>query len=105
MILDIVLGINLQSKLYKINYLTRIEIKERTAKSIAKTIVALKITFSKPLLVWYPAFQLSAPPKAPPELASDCCTKIDATINMAKTICIYGKYVIKVVITTHIIAK
>lgn len=56
------------------------------AKSTDKTMVILKMNFSKPLLVWYPAFQLSFPPKAPPELASECCTKTEAINNIANMV-------------------
>jgi len=61
------------------------------AKIEAKMIVAIKVNFSKPLLVWKPAFQLSAPPKTPPALASDFCNKTTATIRTDRIICIYGK--------------
>jgi len=95
----------LANKANLFDYLYNTATRESNAKSIPSIIDVLKINFSKPLLVWYPAFQLSAPPKAPPALASEFCTKIDATRSTARTNCMYGKYDIKAVITKSSIAK
>ena len=82
-------------------YLRSKAARDAAAKSTASTMVILKMAFSKPRLVWYPAFQLSAPPNTPPALASDFCIKIAAVKSTASTICIYGRNLIKVVIKQH----
>ncbi len=56
------------------------------AKRIAKMMVVLNRTFSKPLRVWWLPPKLSPPPKAPPTPASLVCSIIAVTIRMAKTI-------------------
>ncbi len=71
-------------------------------KRIAKTIVPLKSTFSKPRLVWYAALKLSFPPNAPPTLDSDFCNSIEAIISIARMICKYGN---NAVITKSSIAE
>src|SRR3989344_7292273 len=45
---------------------------------------------SKPRLVWKPALQLSAPPKAPPSDDPDCWSKMAAAKRTERPICIYG---------------
>ena len=56
------------------------------AKRIARIIVALKVNFSKPLLVWKPELKLS--PMAPPIPAAVCCSKIPTDKSTAKMTCI-----------------
>ena len=48
-------------------------------KSTAMIIVAMKMTLSKPRLVWFEDPKLSPPPKAPPALDSEFCSKIATT--------------------------
>ena len=60
------------------------------AKSIAIIMVAIKITFSLPLLVWRLDEKLSPPPKALPKAASDCCTNTANIRSKDSTICTYG---------------
>lgn len=70
-------------------YFTISAIKAEAAKRMPRTIVALKSTFSNPLLVWKAELKLS--PKAPPKPAPVCC-KSTATIRRTdKAIWIYGR--------------
>ena len=63
-------------------------IKAESAKRIAITIVAWNKNFSNPRRVLNPP--PSAPPKAPPTPALDCCSKIAPTRRIARIICIHG---------------
>ncbi len=67
-----------------------------TTKSTAITIVALKITFSKPLRVCWTELKLS-PPNALPKLASLCWSKIPAMRNSERIICMYGRKFLRII--------
>ncbi len=71
----------------RLNYLMISKI-EVITKSTPRTIVPLKRTFSKPLLVWYALDRLSDPPKAPPTFESDLCRSIAVIMRIASMVSI-----------------
>ncbi len=66
-------------------YLMMSAIKAEIAKRIARIIVALKIVFSKPLLVWCPELKLSPMPPPSPEAVR--CSKMPTDRSTAKITC------------------
>jgi len=71
------------------NYMRR-RLREVPAKRIAMIIVATKMNFSAPRLVWCPDENPSPPPKAPPRPASDCCRRTPPMRRIDNTIWMYG---------------
>ena len=59
--------------------------KAEMAKATARTMVALKVNFSKPRRVWKPELKLS--PKAPPNPAAVRCNKMPTDKSTAKVTC------------------
>ena len=61
------------------------------AKSMPRTIVDTKRSFSKPRRVWNAELMSPPPPSAPPFAAPDCWRRIAAMRRTEMVICAYGR--------------